>query len=598
MDGRALARVTAGTGVAHALRMVRRFAAVAATVLVAGCTGDGDGSGGGFRVEIDGPVSPAYTNGVLTFQIDVHGGRPDSVELRRDGVLLTTLAYPYLWAWDTSSIDEGEYGIVAVAVMGEDVAESAPVSVTVDRTAPAFVDRSPAAGAEDVDVYGNVVIVLDEAIDERTVDQAQVVFAAGSPVMGADLSTDGKTLTMAAFASFNPTPNIATVDLSQVRDLAGNPVDAGNWSYELPAWLSLGAADRVPSADATEPAIAVDANGRPVVAFLEDGDLFVSRWNGTAWIALGGALDVVAANEIATPVIAVDAANDPVVAWIEWDAGPPVTQRLLHAAQWNGSSWVSMGIALNETAEDAGEPVLIIDAAGDPMIAWNEDGRVRTARRPDSAWQPGGAGLPSSSSATGGFLTAAGGTTRLVLRDGAGAVRAYSWNGNWNAIGDAVAVSGRTDVSITWDGNYYQPVVALAEEISPGVFGLRVRQFDGASSWYDLTFTPPSSSPAASNPRLTDATIGNGGFFPEGDGAVPPEPMYPSLQIAWNENGDVRAAVFDFFEWSSMGVADHDPSADAGRPSVAHDGGHNLFLAWHEDDESARSVRVGRMNRR
>lgn len=578
--------------------MVRRFATVAATVLVAGCTNDGDISGKGFSVEIDGPVSPAYTNGVLTFQIDVHGGRPETVELRRDGALLTTLSYPYLWAWETSLVAEGQYGIVAVATLAGEVAESAPVSVTVDRTAPVIVDRSPALDAKDVDAYGEVTIVLDEAIDEDTVDLAQIVFASGSPVTGASLSADKKTLTMPAFADFNPTPNIATVDLSDVRDLAGNPVDAGNWNYEVPAFLSLGAADREPTADAFEPAIAVDDEGHPVVAFLEGGDLFVSRWNGSTWVELGGALDTNAAHDVATPAIAVDAAGTPFVAWIEWDGAAPGSQRALFAARWNGTAWESLGGALNETSGDAADPVLVVDAAGAPMLAWNESGAVRTARRPAGAWLSGGSGLPASSTASGSFLSVDNGTTRLALRDGAGAVRAYSWSGNWSAIGEPVSTAGRADVSISWDANSYQPVVAFAEEISSGVFGLRVRQFDGGNGWYDLTFAPPTSSSAARDPRLTNAAIGSGGFFPEDGAAPPPEPAYPSLQLAWNENGDVRAAVFDFFEWSSMGIANHDPEADAGRPSVAHDGGRGVFLTWHEGEDDDRTVRVGRMNRR
>lgn len=577
---------------------------VATVAVGTGCTGNG-GSGEELSIEIDGPVSPAWTNGILTFQIDVHGGRPERVELRRDGVLLTELSYPWLWAWDTAGADEGTYSVVAVAIDGEKTVQSNPVAVNVDRTAPQVLERSPLPGAEDVDVFGTITVVLDEAVDERTVDMARVEFAAGSPVNGATLSADGKTLTLPVSADLLPTPNVATVDLSDVHDLAGNPVGAGSWNFEIPAWLSLGAADRAPATDTVEPAIAVDAADRPVVAFVEDADLVVSRWNGSAWLPLGAALDATGADEVGAPAIAIDPATDsPIVAWIEWDTSPPNAQRILRAAQWSGTAWVPMGGPLNETAADASDPVLVGDAGGGaPMLAWNEGGKIRAARFVSSAWQAANASLPAAASARGTYLTAAGGTTRLVYRASDASIQVMRWSGTaWQNEGGAVSPSGRDDLSITFDENYYVPVVAVAEETDPGVFVLQVRQFDGSAGWYDLSFLPPASSSNATDPRLCNAPIGNGGgVFPEDaelGAAVPPEPAYPSLQLVWNEDGDVRASVFDFFEWAPMGAADFVPAAAAARPSVAHDGSHGVFLAWHEDDAGANTVRIGRMNRR
>lgn len=593
--------------------MVRRFLAAAALAAITGCTG-GSGSPAGLSIEIDGPVSPAFTNGILTFQIDVRGGHPERVELRRDGALLAEVAYPYLWAWDTATNAEGVYSVVAVAVDGEETVESDPVSVTVDRTPPAIVQRSPLADATDVDVYGTVTVQLDEAVDIRTVDLAQIVFASGSPVIGATLSADGKTLTLPAATDFLPVPNVATVDLSDVRDLAGNPVDTGNWNFELPAWLSLGAADRIPSSDASEPAIAVDAADRPVVAFLEETDLMVSRWNGTTWDALGGALDAAVVNEIATPCIALDAADAPVAVWIEWDAATAGSQRELHAARWSGSAWIALGGLLNETAGDAGNPVLAgNDGSGAPIVAWNEGGRVRVARYVSNAWQPvGAASLPAAGSARGTYLTVANNVVRLVYRAPDASVQVLRLNGGtWQAEGSPVSVAGREDLSISFDDYYFVPVVAVAEDDGSGNFTLQVRQFDGGSSWYDLSFLPPTASTAATNPRLTNAPIGSGGgFFPEGDGSgngaaaavttpvPPPIESYPSLQLVWSENGDVKASVFDFFEWAPMGAADYVTDATAAEPAIAHDGERGVYLAWHEDDAGARTVRIGRMNRR
>lgn len=590
--------------------MVRRILAAATVAALAGCNSNGV-SGGGLSIEIDGPVSPAYTNGILTFQIDVKGGHPERVELRRDGALLSEVGYPYLFAWDTSVDPEGLYSVVAVAIDGEKTVQSDPVSVTVDRTAPAIVERSPLPDATEVDVFGYVTVLLDEAVAVDTVDLAQINFASGNPVVGATLSADRKTLTLPVAEEFLSVPNVATVDLSDVRDLAGNPVDAGNWNFDVPAWLSLGAADRSPASDASEPALAVDANDRPIVAFLEETDLVVSRWNGTAWVALGDALDVVTTNDIATPCLAIDAADAPVASWIEWDPSVVGSQRQLRAARWSGSAWVALGGVLNATAGDASNPVLLgSDGSGAPLLGWNEGGRVRVSRFVSSTWQPvGAASLPAAAGARGTYLSVANSVTRLVYRAPDAAIRVIRFDGtSWVVEGNPVSVAGREDLSISFDEYYYVPVVAFAEEnaAQAGEFRLQVRQFDGGSSWYDMSFLPPTVSTAAANPRLTNAPIGNnGGFFPE-DGAgfgeptptPPPVETYPSLQVVWNENGDVKASVFDFFEWAPMGAADYVTEAAAAEPAIAHDGADGVYLAWHEDDDGARTVRIGRMNRR
>lgn len=583
--------------------------AAMAGVVMSGCEVHPDGRGGP-SIEIDGPVSPAFTNGVLTFQVDV-SGHPARVELRKDGALLTELAYPYLWAWDTHSTPEGSYTIIAVALdgAGRTLAQSAPVEVTVDRTPPAVLARAPAPGAEEVDVYGAVTVELDEPVTLATASHAQITFAAGNPVTGASLSADGRTLTLPSSSAFLPVPNIASVDLSGVRDRAGNPVDAGTWTYRIPAWLSLGSSDRVPAADAAEPAIAVREPGRPVVAFLEDAggsrDLQVSGWDGAAWVPLGGPLDFAAGDEVASPALAIEPDTRlPVAAWIEWDGATPGAQRQLRAARWSGSVWEPLGPALNATTGDAGNPVLVIGSGG-PTLAWNEAGAVRVARWTGAAWTALGAATTPAGTARGGYLAAEGGGTWLVYRAPDASIRAASLQGgSWVAKG-IIATAGRDDLSITWDETFQAPVVALMEEIAPADYRLAVREWDLGGGWYDLTFIGPTASPLASDPRLANGHVGTGGgIFPPEDGLgaaaepVPPQPSFPSIQIAWQEDGDVHAAVLAFFEWQSLGIADREPSAAAAHPALADDGDRGVFAAWHEEDGGTRSVRIGRVNRR
>lgn len=560
-----------------------------------GCSGK-DGVSEPLRVEIDGPVGPAHTNAILTFQIDVHGPRPERVELRKDGGLLTELSYPYLWAWDTRTTPEGSHTVHAVAIDGDTVVESDPVQVFVDRTPPSIVERTPADGATDVDAFSHVTVELDEEIDERTLDDARVVFISGNPIFGASLGSDRRTLRLPAATDFLGFPNVATVDLSGVRDLAGNPIADATWSYRLPAWASVGS----PATDgASSPAIAVDASGNPIVAFVTGGDLRVSRRVSGEWGALGGTLDADAGNEVASPVIAMADGNSPVVAWIERAAD----RDELRAARWNGTTWEPLGASpINATTgSDARDPVLARDAGGAPLLGWNEGGRVRIARWSAGAWTAvGAASLPAASSARGDWLCTEEGRTFVALVDGESALRVFELlsGSTWSQLGNGpVADVARDDLALTWNAWFFFPAVAFFEESTPGSHRLFVHQYAGGTEWFDLTGAPLTGAAGAANPRISNGPISQGGFFP-GDpaagGDTIPAAGQPSLQLAWEEAGEMRTMVFDAFTWLP-----HDDPAPAtpvtrARPVLADDGVRGVWLAWEE----AGAVQVGKINHR
>jgi hypothetical protein len=79
----------------------RRRAAVGivAVLLMAACGGSPPGAA---EVAIAGLESTTYVNGPLTFVVAVVGGAPDSLELRRDGVLFQVLA-DATFTWDTAT---------------------------------------------------------------------------------------------------------------------------------------------------------------------------------------------------------------------------------------------------------------------------------------------------------------------------------------------------------------------------------------------------------------------------------------------------------------------------------------------------------------
>jgi hypothetical protein len=79
--------------------------------------------------------------------------------------------------------------------------------------------------------------------------------------------------------------------------------------------------------------------GGLVTAYGQKPKVYVSKWNGVAWVFLGGALNADPVNGAAThPSIALFN-GAPVVGWGEIAAG---NLRQIYSKEWNGSDWVAV----------------------------------------------------------------------------------------------------------------------------------------------------------------------------------------------------------------------------------------------------------------
>lgn len=118
------------------------------------------------------------------------------------------------------------------------------------------------------------------------------------------------------------------------------------------------------------PRLALNRDSRPTLAWLEDrggqDTLFASRWTGSRWEALGGALS---AGFASSPSLALDHAGQPVVAWIEERRGVGE----VYLARWIGQAWQVAGPLNRDAARDARSPAVAVDASGSPVVAWRED---------------------------------------------------------------------------------------------------------------------------------------------------------------------------------------------------------------------------------
>jgi hypothetical protein len=146
--------------------------------------------------------------------------------------------------------------------------------------------------------------------------------------------------------------------------------------------------------------VVLDANNNPVVAWVEydalmfaDFKLYVQRWTGSAWEAIGNqALNVNSNAYMAEVLLNIDKNNNPVLAWTEVDSQEDSSTRQLYMKRWTGSAWESLdegSINMNK-AKHAVPSSLSFDPQGNPVLSWNELGEVSRSYAKaliDNKWQ-------------------------------------------------------------------------------------------------------------------------------------------------------------------------------------------------------------------
>jgi hypothetical protein len=208
-------------------------------------------------------------------------------------------------------------------------------------------------------------------------------------------------------------------------------------------WTQLGS--KLNTLPARDPAIALDANGVPYVAFGQGevfneatNDLVVKAFKNGSWQTVGGPLDVNTLFEKRAPSIVIDNNGYPVVAWQEWNMnaagdvlsyvkrwngsswqilgstgvfnlihdlaisstgtlyiarttyGSQVTNRDdLYVERWNGRNWISLGgDYLNSILDGVTDAALEIDPTGKPVVSFTEFGLVLCVKRfENGAWK-------------------------------------------------------------------------------------------------------------------------------------------------------------------------------------------------------------------
>ena len=470
--------------------------------------------------------------------------------------------------------------------------------------------RAPAPGSGNVAAGSTWTATFSEPVRPQSVNDASVrVALAGGAALErtATLAADGRELAVTVTSAMQLPADVTVTLTSGIADLAGNPltVPAVPWSLSLPSWLDLaGARSANPgNTGATLPSLAVDADGSAYVAW-EEGDgsttnVYVERWQGGAWQRVGGAISAVAGATAAhDPSLAVAADGSPVLAWDEFD-GDVVN---IYVDRWDGNAWRAIGEALSAvggtTSVDA--PSLALDAAGSPTVAWGEydtgfsDHPIHVARWDGQSWQPVGGALAIDAG------TSAFATDSSVILDEAGrpivawfesddnqvgSIYVERWTGGaWQALGPAVSPRvGST--------NAYSPSLAIDASGVPLVAWDEVRSADRelfVSRWSGSRWeiVGGAVTPAGSSGYSPSLALDVGGTpvvaWDQGDGAARTIRVARLAGNAWQRLGEALTA---------------DPDAPAAHwPSLSLDARGHPMVAWQEVVEGVSDVHVALLN--
>src|SRR3954452_22117109 len=167
---------------------------------------------------------------------------------------------------------------------------------------------------------------------------------------------------------------------------------------ERPAGHGWGTAVTLSPVEAAAPVCAIDASGRPVVAYVVNGRIFVVRRPASGWTA-----PRLVGRHGEPPQLAVDDAGDIVVAWSQLQ--PDGIFRPVAATRPVGGRWaapVTLDPAVGATLT-AREPSVVSGPLGRSTAAWaRSDGSLMVSQRPPGgSWSPPRQVAPAGDPVTG-----------------------------------------------------------------------------------------------------------------------------------------------------------------------------------------------------
>lgn len=487
--------------------------------------------------------STTITNGVVLVEAEVLGGDAWAVTIMRGtSVLATFTAPPYRFAWDTRTAPEASVELTVKAFRGAGAEWEARALVVVDRTPPMVVGTTPADGDRNVARDETTEVRFSEPVAWLSVTGG--ITSSGCGPGQVNLALDRMVARVYAGGGVDCDEEIL---IAGVADLAGNVLAAPvTVRIARPAWLWLGGM----GGEVRSPSLVLDGEGRPVVAYFEQGttptDVSVRRWSNGAWERLGTTSSFAAAGsawgQVALAKILAGTAFYAAVA-----AGAMGDPYGAHAFMYDDAlGWVHLGGPLNVNPArdlslglDATE-----DAEGDLWVGWKEFGTI------DGLWSSGA------------YVQEYDASTK-----------------SWGPAHELHAPGARSPYDTRLAGGADGTVAAAwyewvdsGTETHPEVFAERLV----AGTWVPLPPLTPGREATAPDVEVAD------------DGTV---------FVAWVEGASdaksVRAARWDGAAWDPLGAAlNLDPAGLPVNPRIALDREGLLLLAYTEEIQEVRTIRV------
>ncbi len=324
---------------------------------------------------ISSPVETAYTSDSITLTVATTG-RPDVIELLRNGVFVSRLSKPYEYTWNTSGFAEGEYVFHVRARKGSTQVLSEPRVVHVDRTVPQISSRYPEPESAAIWSTEYIKIGFSEPLLRESVVSSHFEVTNRSVVV--TVSEDGLSVYLGLVPGIVGGDDVTVVSKTGPTDRAGNLLLESRWKVAAPLLMPMApsVATSPGLGQIRDPAILLDAKGWFVAYSEYSGDAFNIRVKvGPEWTEMGGPISAVQGNgtNASSPRLIRGPSGNLVLAFVETDnTGAPI----VFVYEWSGSAWVLFGSQPNAAAGLApslamSQGVLYLSAGTRDVFKWS-----------------------------------------------------------------------------------------------------------------------------------------------------------------------------------------------------------------------------------
>lgn len=379
--------------------------------------------------------------------------------------------------------------------------------------------------------------------------------------------------------------------------------------YNGNAWVEVGAGSASGGGignAGSDPSLAIDIEGRPVVAWIGSGEVYLKRFDGNEWVEVGAGSasggGISNTGSVTDPSLAIDGEGRPVVAWV---ANYPSENEEIYVKRYDGNAWVEVGAVsasgggISSDPGNSNHPSLALDDEGRPVVAWENERRgnygIYVKRYDGNNWVAVGSG--STDGVGIGNDTGFSELPKLALDGDGRPVVMWAWMGQtsgypaaiyvkrfdgnaWVDVGSGSSCLGLGYPSLALDGED-QPVIAW-QDVMSGNSEIYVERFDG-NDWVEV------------RPGLIA-----GGGISDNEGSS----LYPSLVldgegwpvVAWHDDTpgvrepfEIYVKRYDGNDWVDVGAGSSDGggisanTGDSQHTSLALDGEGRPVVAWENE---------------